>query len=424
MSVIVLGLSHKTAPVELRERFAIGDEATDSACGELIRQSSIEEVCILSTCNRVEFMVRGDVTRNPEQEILSYLDSRSLPVREAEPYFYRHADRDAVRHVFRVAASLDSMVLGEPQILGQVKHAYNRAKQAGSISGPLDHLLTASFRVAKRVRQETGIGRMAVSISFVAVELARKIFGELDGLSVLIIGAGKMSELTARHLRNSGARDIFVVNRTFERARELAATFQGEAQPMEKLFELLTRVDIVISSTGSPDYVLNYETAKRVNVARKNRPIFLVDIAVPRDIDPEINKIDDMFVYDVDDLQQVAEANLKQRRKEAEQAEAIVEEEVDKSMRRIKSHAVAPTIVALNRKLDELREAELLRHRARLGDLTPEQERAIEALTRGLVNKVAHHPIVEMKQLADHPDGLRFVEFVKRAFNLHPRNKK
>ena len=345
-------------------------------------------------------------------------------MREAEPYFYRHADRAAVRHVFRVAASLDSMVVGEPQILGQVKEAYSRAKRIGSISGPLDHLLTASFRVAKRVRQETGIGRMAVSISYVAVELARKIFGDLDGLSILIVGAGKMSELTARHLRNGGARDIFVVNRTFERAQELAAMFQGEALPFEKLFELLTRVDIVISSTGSPDYILTQETAQRVNAARKNRPIFLVDIAVPRDIDPEINKIDDMFVYDVDDLQQVADANIKQRRKEAEQAEAIVEEEVDKAMRRIKANAVAPTIVALNRHLEELREAEILRHRARLGELTAEQEKAVEALTRGLMNKVAHQPIIEMKQLADHPDGLRFVEFVKRAFQLHSRPKK
>ncbi len=423
MSVIVLGLSHKTAPLEVRERFAIGGDASEAVYDELIRRPSIDEICILSTCNRVEFMVRGDLTRDPIQEILSLLGSRSLPVREAEPYLYRHADREAVRHVFRVAASLDSMVVGEPQILGQVKEAYNRAKRVGAINGPLDHLLTAAFRVAKRVRQETGIGRMAVSISYVAVELARKIFGDLDGLSILIIGAGKMSELTARHLRSAGAENIFVVNRTFERAQELAAMFRGEAVPYEKLFELLTRVDIVISSTGSPDYILTKEAAQRVIAARKNRPIFFVDIAVPRDIDPDINHIDDMFVYDIDDLQQVADANIKQRQKEAEQAEAIVTEEVDKAMRRIKSHAVAPTIVSLNRRLEELREAEILRHRSRLGDLTPEQEKALEALTRSLMNKVAHQPIIEMKHLADHPDGLRFVEFVKRAFNLRPPRK-
>lgn len=425
MSVLVLGLSHKTAPLEVRERFAMPGGEADETVSALGQLPGIEEACILSTCNRVEILVRYESEISPEAQILDFLDHRQLPVGDAQPYFYRYADREAVMHVFRVAASLDSMVVGEPQILGQVKEAYQRAKRAGSIHGPLDQLLTSAFRIAKRVRQETGIGQMAVSISYVAVELAKKIFGDLSGRSILIVGAGKMSEATARHLQASGGSEVHVINRTFERAEELARRFNGKAAPYERLFELLTQADIVISSTGAPGYILNKTTAQKLNAARRNRPIFFVDIAVPRDIDPEINEIDDMFVYDIDDLQQVADANIKHRRKEAQLAEAIVEEEVEAVMRRMKSVEVAPTIVSLNESLEDIRVSELERFRSRLGDLTPAQEKALEGLTKGLINKIAHQPIVELKQMADHPDGTRFVEFVRRAFKLHhrPKNK-
>ena len=419
MSVLVLGLSHKTAPVEVRERFAVSGDGADLLLGSLVERPGIDEACILSTCNRVEFLVRSDLGEGVETQLLELLgDSHSGPLQKAEPYLYRYADREAVRHIFRVASSLDSMVVGEPQILGQVKQAYQSAKRAGTIRGPLDQLLTAAFRVARRVRNETGIGQMAVSISYVAVELAKKIFGELDGLSVLIIGAGKMSEATARHLKGAGVEKTYVTNRTFERAQELARQFDGEAVSYDRLLELLTKVDIVISSTGAPGYILNEEAAKGVSAARRGRPVFLVDIAVPRDIDPEINSIDEMFVYDIDDLQQVAEANLKQRRREAEQAEQIVEEEVEKMLRRLRGAQLGPTISSLQTQLEELRQAELERFRAKLGPLTPEQEKALEALTRGLMNKVAHHPITEMKKMAGHPDGRRYVDFVRRTFNL------
>ncbi len=423
MSVLVLGLSHKTAPLEVRERFALANDEADEAVIDLAKLPGIEEACILSTCNRVEFMVRTELDASPEARILDFLEHRRLPIGDAQPFFYRYADREAVQHLFRVAASLDSMVVGEPQILGQVKEAYQRAKRAGSIHGPLDLLLTSSFRIAKRIRQETGIGQMAVSISYVAVELAKKIFGDLEGLSILIIGAGKMSEATARHLKAAGGSELYVVNRTYERAEELARRFNGKAAPYERLFELLAQADIVISSTGAPGYILNKEAALKLNAARRNRPIFFVDIAVPRDIDPEINEIDDMFVYDVDDLQQVADANLKHRRKEAQLAEAIVEEEVETIMRKLKSVEVAPTIVSLNQSLEEIRVAELERFRSRLGQLTPAQEQALEGLTKGLINKIAHQPIIELKQMADHPEGARFVEFVRRAFRLHHRPK-
>ncbi len=424
MSVLVLGLSHKTAPVAVRERFALPDGRADEAVGALSQSPGIDEACILSTCNRVEFLVRSNAEEGPEARILEFLDEFDLPVKDAQPYFYRYADREAVQHIFRVAASLDSMVVGEPQILGQVKESYQRAKRAGAIRGPLDQLLTSSFRIAKRVRQETGIGEMAVSVSYVAVELAKKIFGDLDGLSILIVGAGKMSEATARHLKASGGSELHVVNRTFERAQELAQRFNGTAAPYERLFELLAQADVVISSTGAPGYILNKEAARKLNAARRHRPIFFVDIAVPRDIDPEINEIDDMFVYDVDDLQQVADANIKHRRKEAQLAESIVEEEVEAVMRRLRSVEVAPTIVSLNRSLETIRQAELERFRSRLGDLSPSQQQALDGLTKGLMNKVAHAPIVELKQMADHPEGARFVEFVRRVFRLHHHRHK
>jgi len=420
MSVHVLGLSHKTAPVEVRERFAIAESETAGAVTELISRPGIDEACILSTCNRVEFLVRS--AESPENQILAFLDERRpLTAAEAQPYLYRYSDREAIQHVFRVASSLDSLVVGEPQILGQIKDAYQAAKLAGGIRGPLDQLLSASFRVARRVRNETGIGQMAVSVSFVAVELARKIFGDLDGLSVLIIGAGEMAEASLRSLHAAGAREIAVTNRTFERAEALAREFTGEAVPFDRLLEALTRVDIVISSTGSDHYVLERATAEKIIAARRNRPIFFVDIAVPRDIDPQINQIDNIFVYDIDDLRQVADANLKHRRKEAELAEAIILEETHKMLDRIKSAQVAPTIVSLQQRLELLRQAEIDRFRSKLGDLTPEQQQAIEGLTRGLMNKIAHAPITEMKRLAREPDGLRFVEFVKRVFNLHSR---
>ncbi len=420
MSVLLLGVSHKTAPVEVRERFAIPEARTGELVGQLIERPGIAEAMVLSTCNRVEFLVRSETTLDPSPEVLSWLsNSHQFPFDETQSFFYRYTDREAVRHVFRVASSLDSMVLGEPQILGQVKGAYAAAKAAGALSGHLDQVLTQAFRVARRVRNETGVGQLAVSVSYVAVELARKIFGELDGLSILLVGAGKMSEAAARHLRGAGASRVWVTNRTYERAAEMARLFQGEAVPFDRLLELLTTVDIVISSTGSPTFILNKGTAQGVIAARKNRPIFLVDIAVPRDIDPEVNSIDNMFVYDIDDLQHVADANLRERRREADHAERIIEEELEKMMHRLKTHQVAPTIVSLQSELDRLRRAEFERHRSKLGDLSPEQEAAIDALTRGIVNKIAHPPITEMKKLASHPDGLHFVEFVKRAFNLN-----
>ena len=419
MSVLLLGLSHKTAPIEVRERLALPEQAGGELAGELAQRRGISEAMVLSTCNRVEFLVRGDAGHDPSEEVHSFLaETPRLKIEEAAPFLYRYLDRDAIRHLFRVASSLDSMVVGEPQILGQVKQAYAAAKASGAVRGELDLIVNNAFRVARRVRNETGIGHLAVSISYVAVELARKIFGDLKGLSILLIGAGKMSELGAKHLQNAGASQILVTNRTYQRAVEMARGFSSTAVPFDRLLEVLTQVDIVISSTGSPSFILNKKTAQGVIAARKNKPIFFVDIAVPRDIDPEVNSIDNMFVYDIDDLRQVADDNLRQRQREADQAERIIEEEVAKMVHRLKTHEVAPTIVSLQSELDDLRRAEIERFRSKLGTLDPQQEKALEALTRSIVNKIAHPPITEMKKLASHPDGLHFVEFVKRAFNL------
>ena len=419
MSVLLMGLSHKTAPVEVRERLAVPEGATGELVGELAQRPGVSEALILSTCNRVEFLVRADSEAHAVEQLHSFFEaSPAIPLDEARPFFYRYLDEDAIRHLFRVASSLDSMVVGEPQILGQVKEAYAAAKEVGAVGGQLDLIVNHAFRVARRVRNETGIGQMAVSVSYVAVELARKIFGDLRGHPVLIVGAGKMSALAAKHLHRAGATEIYVANRTHERAVELANLFAGQAISFDRLLEYLNRADIVISSTGSRSFILNKKTAEGVIAARRNRPIFFVDIAVPRDIDPAINSIDNMFVYDVDDLQQVADANLRERQREAERAESIISEEVKKVMHRLKTHEVAPTIVSLQSELEDLRRAEVNRFRAKLGPLDPEQEKALESLTRSIINKIAHPPISEMKKLASHPDGLHFVQFVKRAFNL------
>jgi glutamyl-tRNA reductase len=413
MHLLLVGLSHKTAPLEVRERAALSEPQRARTLSSLLERPSISEAFIISTCNRVEIAVQGEPVEEAAEAVRAH-----LPLQIVERYLYRYQQRDAIRHLFRVACSLDSMVVGEPQILGQVKDAYAAAKTAGALSGPLEEVLTRAFRVAKRVRSETGIGQMAVSVSFVAVELARKIFGRLDGHTVLILGSGKMSELAARHLRRGGAPAVFVANRTYERAVEMAARFDGRAVPFDQVPALLPHVDIVLSSTGAPGFVLTREQMQAVLAARKHRPMFLIDIAVPRDIDPEIDRLDNVFLYDIDDLQQVADANRREREREADRAEAIVEAEVDRMLARLKAHDIAPTIVSLQSELERVRRAEIQRVRGRLGNLTPEQEAAIESLTRGIVNKISHTPITQLKTLAAHPDGLHVIDAIKRVFNL------
>ena len=334
------------------------------------------------------------------------------------PCLYRHEGSDAIHHLFRVASSLDSMVVGEPQILGQLKAAYASAKTSGSLCGWLEALMTRAFSVAKRVRSETGIGQMAVSVSYAAVELARKIFGSLENRTIMIVGAGKMSELAARHLRRSGASHVFVTNRTHERAVEMAQLFQGTPVEYTRFVSMLPEVDIVITSSGAPHYILHKDEMQRVIAARRNKPMFLIDIAVPRNIEPTVNDVDNVYLYDIDDLQEVVNSNLRERMKEAEHAEALVKEEVDRMLARLKVAEVTPTIVGLQEQLEQIRAAELDKLRRRHGPLPQELEQAIEAMPRGMMNKVAHGPISELRNHAGQPEGAHVVAAIRKAFHL------
>jgi len=422
MNFIVIGVNHQTAPVEVRERFAIPEARLPEATKCLATYPGIEEGMIVSTCNRVELLAR---TVNGSADMQGFMRQfYGFDPGLYGQYLYEHRERDAVRHVFRVASSLDSMVVGEPQILGQVKEAYATARAVGAVSSQLDALLTRAFAVAKRVRNETAIATSAVSVASVAVDLAKKIFGNLQGKNVYLVGAGKMCELSARHLVAHGAEQIYVANRTYERAVALAKKFRGRAVPFEQLYETVPSADIVISSTGSPDTIFRKDHGERFLSRRKNRPMFFIDIAVPRDIDPEMNKLDGIFVYDIDDLQQVVSSHIADRRTEADRAEAIVQLEVEKFQSRLQTLDVVPTIVSLQEHLETVRQAEIDRVRGRLGALTPEQELAVEALTRGIINKIMHTPITALKTAArESTEATTVIDLVRKLFGLRDAKK-
>jgi glutamyl-tRNA reductase len=419
MKFLITGLNHRTAPVEVRERLAFPECVLPQALDDLKRCPGVVEGLILSTCNRVEVAAATHDQTESEASVEQFLaDARHVDRDLVAPYLYRYDGRDAIQHLFRVASSLDSMVVGEPQILGQLKAAYAVAKEQGCVHGFLDLVLTRAFNVAKRVRSETEIGQSAVSVSFAAVELAREIFGSLKESKVLIVGAGKMSELTARHLRRSGAVEILVTNRTHERALEMASLFDGRIVPYAEFPNVLPDVDIVIASSGAPHYILKKNDMRRVLERRKNRPMFLIDIAVPRNIEPAVNELDNVFLYDIDDLSQVVERNAAGRREIAGEAEEIIQEEVERMMTRLKAREIAPTIVSLQEQLEVLRASEVERMRGKLGELTPEQQQAVETLTRGIINKIAHGPISELRRLSAEPDGWHVVAAIRKAFRL------
>ncbi|MBZ5618521.1 MAG: glutamyl-tRNA reductase [Acidobacteriia bacterium] len=419
MKLLITGVSHKTAPVEVRECLAFREETLPAALADLKSREGVAEAVILSTCNRVEITITADDLSDPQAIVDSFLaDHKAVSAASIGPYLYRHEGEAAIHHLFRVAASLDSMVVGEPQILGQLKAAYASAKDCGALCGWLDGLMTRAFSVAKRVRSDTGIGQMAVSVSYAAVELARKIFGSLANRTIMIVGAGKMSELAARHLRRSGASHVFVTNRTQERAVEMAKLFQGTPVDYTRFVSMLPEVDIVIASSGAPHYILRKEDMQRVIAARRNKPMFLIDIAVPRNIEPSVNEVDNVFLYDIDDLQEVVNANLRERMKEADHAEAMVTEEVQRTMARLKVAEVTPTIVGLQDQLEQIRSSEIEKVRRKCGPFTAEQEQAIEMLTRGIINKIAHGPISELRNHAGNPEGAHVVATIRKAFHL------
>lgn len=421
MKLQLIGVNHKTAPVEVRERLAISESRLPEAVRRFAAHPGIDEGMILCTCNRVELVAQ---TKNGSADLRGFLRQYfQLEPDALEPHLYEYREKDAIRHLFRVTASLDSMIVGEPQILGQVKEAYATARAVGAVRSELDLLLTRAFAVAKRVRTETAVGSSAVSVASVAVELAKKIFGSLNGKYVYLVGAGKMSELAARHLMAHGAAAIFVANRTYDRAERLAAKFEGQAIRFEELYNTCDRADIVITSTGAPHAIFRREHGELFLSRRKNRPMFFIDIAVPRDVDAGMNKLDGIFVYDIDDLQQAVSSHVADRQKEAERAEAIIAMEVDRFQSRLQTLDVVPTIVSLQDHLETIRQAEIDRVRGRLGQLSPEQEMAVETLTRGIVNKIMHTPISTLKTAARESQATTVIDLVRRLFNLQDKEK-
>jgi glutamyl-tRNA reductase len=415
MTLALIGVNHKTAPIELRERIAISRDELPDVTRALAAVPGVSECMIVSTCNRVEILT---AIESPSIDLTGFLQNHfALDPALLKAHLYEHRDQAAVRHLFRVAASLDSMVVGEPQILGQVKEAFAVARSAGTVGGQLEHLLQSAFAAAKKVRSETEIGSNSVSIASVAVDLARKIFGSLAGRTVFLVGAGKMSELAARHLVQQGAGAILVTNRTLERAQRMADQFKGRVIPFNQLYEAASDADIVITSTGAPHPIFRREHGQAFLHRRRNRPMFFIDIAVPRDVDPAMNKLEGIFVYDIDDLQSVAASHMEARSREASDAETLIAGEVERFNQRQRTVNVAPAIVALQRQAEELRQTELRRIQGRLGSLTAEQAAAVEALTRGLVNKFLHPPMQALKQAARENDAAR-VETLCETWSL------
>ena len=399
MKLLLTGLNHRTAPVEVRERLAFEDKALPQALDDLKRRPGLLEGMILSTCNRVEVAVTADEQADVESAVENFLaDSKCVERAWVTPYLYRFDGPEAIRHLFRVASSLDSMVVGEPQILGQMKSAYALAREHGAMGGFLGQVIDRALSVAKRVRSETDIGESAVSVSYAAVELAREIFGKLQGKKVLVIGAGKMAESAARHLRRAGVSEILVTNRTRERAVAMAEECGGRVIDYEYFEDVVPEVDIVLASSGAPHFILTPDQMRSAMGKRRNRPMFLIDIAVPRNIDPAVNKIESVFLYDIDDLGKVVDDNLKGRIETAKDAEEIVREEVERMVVRLKTREAAPSIVTVQEELEMWRKGEIERWRPKLGALTPQQEEVIHAMMRGYMKKVAHRIISEIKR--------------------------
>jgi len=420
MNLVLVGASHRSADLKVRERLYFPPENVPEALGRLLASDEIGEALVMSTCNRTEIMVKASKDQDSAISVVRQFlaRERSFDQEELDECVYVYRDRDAVRHLFRLGVGLDSMILGEPQILGQVKAAYHVAQKAQSLGPFLGPLLERSFSVAKRVRTESNIGRSPVSVSFAAVQLAHQIFGKLDDKSVLILGAGETAELTARHLVSHGVTHIFVANRTFSRAEELARTFDGEAVRFESLREHMEKVDIMVSSTSAPHFVLRHDDALEVIRRRRNRPLFLIDIAVPRDIDPAVNNIDNIYLYDVDDLRHVADAGLERRKAAAAKAEEMVEAEAESFLVWCRSQAVAPTIVALRDEMHRVRESQLSRYDSRLRHLDPQHQQLVVELTTTLINKVLHRPIRFLKQQAETVDGVGSVDMIRKLFGL------
>lgn len=421
--IVNIGMNHETAPVELRECLAKDPAHADRALAMMRELACVKEGMFLSTCNRVEALFTTEQTDEAKGSVIAVLSKLGgMPSESLCSNLFTYEDRDAVRHIFRVASSLDSMVIGEPQILGQIKEAYTRATKENTTGVILNRLLHRAFHTAKRVRTETGISDAAVSVSYAAVELAKKIFYDFKGKKVLLIGAGEMAELAARHLLSQGVSAITVANRTFQKAVEVAQVFKGVPVSFEEIGAQLLEADIVISSTAAPGYVITHDQVKGSMKKRRNRPLFFIDIAVPRDVEPEVNDLENVYAYDIDDLKGIIQMNRGQREEEAIKAERIVEEEVIKFEQWLKTLEVVPTIVSLKEKAETIRQAELKKSLSSLGELSPSQMKSLEALTLSITEKILNDPILFLKQKADRPLGKSYLDTARRLFRLDREN--
>jgi len=420
MNIIIVGLNHRTAPVELRERLAVPESRLPEAVARLKGWPGVAESLILSTCNRVELYAVVKDTALGFESLREYFVKIAPTVsgEELVPYLYYFDGHDAIRHLFRVTSSLDSMVVGEPQILGQVKVAFDVALTQKTTGVVLNKVLKKAISVGKRVRSETGIAANAVSVSYAAVELAKKIFQNLAGKTVLLIGAGEMAKLAARHLMQAGMQNVMITTRNFELAVDVAKHFNGLPVPFNDFPEEMSNADIVICSTGAASYLVTAEDVQKALWTRRNRPMFLIDISVPRNIEPAVGAVDNAYLYNIDDLQGHVEKNLEQRRQEAMKAEDLVKDEVGLVTRWIKSLEVLPTILALRRKADDIQKGELERILSRLGPLTPRQRELVEELASAISNKLLHGALVALKAEADSTNGPLFTEIAQRLFDL------
>lgn len=419
MHLTLVGLSHKTAPVDIREKLTFPAEVQREALSLLTSNPSVSEAVIVSTCNRTEIYAVTTASGDGFAHIIDFLvEYHQLDRQDLLRYLYTLEGEAVVRHLFRVVSSLDSMVVGEAQILGQIKQAYELGFEHNGTGRVFNKLFRHSFEVGKRVRNETAIGEAAVSISYAAVELAKKVFDSLQGRTVLLLGAGKMSELTAKHLVGNGVAKVFVTNRTYERACELAERCKGEPVVYDRLFERMLDADIVISSTAATSYVVTEADVAKVMRGRRARPLFFIDIAVPRDIDPEVNNIDDVFLYDIDSLNGVVQSNLAERMREADLAEQIIAEEIAAFERWLESLEVVPTVAAIRAKAEGIRRAEMEKAFKRLDGLSAQELETVEALTASIVNKMLHGPTNRLKAVAGQRFGVAYIEAARYLWGL------
>ena len=419
MEIVLVGLSHKTAPVEIREKFCIPKEQVAIFLDRLVGLPSVREGLILSTCNRMEVVTIIEGREDGGEVLKDFLgEVAGMAKVDLASYLYILKGEEAVKHLFRVTASMDSMVLGEPQILGQVKEAYRQAADTKVTGLVLNKLLHRSFFIAKRIRTETKMANQAVSISFAAVELAKKIMGSLEDKRAILIGAGEMSELAAKHLVSQGVYEIWVTNRTYSRALEMAQELGGKAVSFEEFPKVLKDMDIVVSSTGSTHYIIHKDQLGTVIRARKNKPMFFIDIAVPRDIDPSINEIDNVYVYDIDDLQGIVDSNKEERKREMQKAEEIVQEGVELFKRWMGSLEVVPTILDLRQHLEKIRQQEMAKTLTLLKNASEEERKALDLLTQSIINKILHHPISLLKHQESREQGKLYLAITRKVFHL------